>query len=85
MEALRVISCYEAIALCGTDLEAPKTMRTTFSRHLPIGWLSKDGLYIFHVNISQEYGRYKRNIVPLADENNTGITADYNAVVFLRQ
>jgi len=52
MEALRVISCYEAIALCGTDLEAPKTMRTTFSRHLPIGWLSKDGLYIFHVNIS---------------------------------
>jgi len=81
MEALRVISCYEAIALCGTDLEAPKTMRTTFSRHLPIGWLSKDGLYIFHVNISQEY---ERNIVPLADETNIGIAADYNAV-FLRQ
>lgn len=85
MEALRVISCCEAIALCGTDLDAPKAMRTTFSRYLPIGWLSKNGLYIFQVNISQEYGGYERHIVFLTDENNTGFEADYNATVFPHQ
>lgn len=62
MEALRVISCSEAIALCSMDLDAPKAMWTTFSRHLPIGWLSKDKLYIFQVNILQEYDGYERNI-----------------------
>lgn len=55
MRALRVISCREAIALCGSDLDTPKATRATFSRHLPITRLSKDGLYVFQVNISREY------------------------------
>lgn len=75
-----MISCRKAIALCSTNLDVPKAMRITFSRHLPIAWLSKDRLYIFRVNILREYkySEDERRTVLLAGEINTGFAVNYN-------